>query len=154
MVLHCNNISHWLGAYTEWSLSIIKNINIYYLTFNYTWDNNAMDWLWNWCYSVFVIFVVMIYVSCDNSNMILLLIMILHLWLHNYVDVDNANIDNNHRDATGIGKLNIGYDLRHNPHLTHLVLWNVSAILIAKISGVFYCNSLWHVQWNFISMDP
>ena len=63
--------------------------------------------------------------------------MILHLWLHNYVDVNNANIDNNYHNATGIGKLNIGYDFRSNPHLTHLVLWNISPILKAQLLEYF-----------------
>ena len=27
MALHCNTVSHWLGAYTEWSLHVISHAN-------------------------------------------------------------------------------------------------------------------------------
>ena len=48
MTLYSNVISHWLGAYTKWSLVVGKMLLIF---FGFRCINNAILQLWDACYS-------------------------------------------------------------------------------------------------------
>ena len=42
MALHCNAISHWLGTYTEWSLSMRPSMNKISVKFSLCWEHKIM----------------------------------------------------------------------------------------------------------------